>query len=133
MPIVIYVTIITIKTTKLSIHKAKKSPFINMGFPVRGIEKLVRNIYSGCGDIKMQINKGDDFMVQPLFKIYTRSYLSEVTGFSKGHLSRVNTGKQRLSRTFIDRCCYKLRRPEEELFLPEAVAAAASSQVHEKQ
>lgn len=65
--------------------------------------------------------------MHPLFKIYTRSYLSEATGFSRGHLSRVATGKERLSRSFIDLCCYRLGRPEEELFLPNAVAANSPS------
>jgi len=71
--------------------------------------------------------------MHPMFKIYTRSYLSEATGFSLGHLSRVNTGNERLSRSFIDRCCYRLGRPEEELFLSEAAAATASGHVHGKQ
>lgn len=59
--------------------------------------------------------------------------MSEVTGFSLGYLSRMNTGSKRLSRSFIDRCCFALNEPENKLFLPEAVAAAASSQVHKKQ
>ena len=48
----------------------------------------------------------------------------------------MNTGKAPLSRSFIDRCCLALNKPENKLFLPEAVAAAvpaaASSQVHVK-
>lgn len=72
-------------------------------------------------------------MVQPLFKIYTRSYLSEVTGFSKGHLSRVATGKAPLSRSFIWRVCRALNEPENKLFLPEDAAAAVGSQAQEKQ
>ena len=68
----------------------------------------------------------------PLFRIYTRTYLHDVTGFSYQHLSRVCTGKQRLTRAFVDLCCYRLGRPEEELFLPEAAAAAVVSQVREK-
>lgn len=57
----------------------------------------------------------------PIFEIYTRAYLHRVTGFSFVHLSRVNTGKQPLSRSFIDRCCYALGRREGELFLPGLV------------
>ena len=71
--------------------------------------------------------------MHPMFKIYTRSYLSEATGFSLGHLSRVNTGKEHLSRSFIDRCCYKLGRPEKELFLLETTASGVGNQAQEKQ
>ncbi len=56
----------------------------------------------------------------PIFEIYTRAYLHRVTGFSLPQLSRVNTGKQRLTRNFITRCCYALKRPAEELFLLDA-------------
>ena len=62
----------------------------------------------------------------PLFIKYTREWLHEVTGFSKGYLSRVATGKTPLSRSFIERVCFKLNQPEEELFLPEAVEAHSS-------
>jgi len=51
-----------------------------------------------------------------IFRKYTREWLSEVSGFSKGYLSRVNTGKQPLTRSFIERCCFKLGEPEAELF-----------------
>lgn len=56
----------------------------------------------------------------PLFSKYTREWLSEVTGFSKGYLSRVATGKVALSRSFIERVCFKLEEPEAALFLPDA-------------
>lgn len=56
----------------------------------------------------------------PLFIIYKRRYLSEVTGYSVGYLCRIATGGQPLSRSFIERICFKLNRPEEELFLPSA-------------
>lgn len=55
----------------------------------------------------------------PLFERYTRDWLHKVTGFSKGYLSRVATGKVPLSRAFIERVCFKLNLPEEELFLPD--------------
>lgn len=54
----------------------------------------------------------------PLFMKYTREWLSEVTGFSKGYLCRLATGHDPLSRSFIERVCFKLGEPEEELFLP---------------
>jgi len=56
----------------------------------------------------------------PMFEMYTRAYLHRVTGFSLPHLCRVNTGKQRLARSFIDRCSLALRQPAEELFLLDA-------------
>lgn len=59
----------------------------------------------------------------PLFHKYTRDWLSEVTGYSKGYLSRVATGKIPLSRSFVERVCFKLGKPEEELFLPDAIEA----------
>ncbi len=55
----------------------------------------------------------------PLFTTYKRDWLHEVTGYSKGYLCRVATGKIPLSRSFIERICFKLGRPEEELFLPD--------------
>ena len=54
----------------------------------------------------------------PLFITYTREWLHQVTGYSKSSLSRVATGKVPLSRSFIERACYTLGLPEEELFLP---------------
>ena len=71
-------------------------------------------------------------MVQPLFRIYTRSHLSEVTGFSKSYLCRVATGKAPLTRSFVAKVCFALGRREGELFLSEAAAAAVDSQVQEK-
>lgn len=53
----------------------------------------------------------------PIFVKYTRSWLHEVTGYSKGYLCRVATGKISLSRAFIERVCFKLQLPEEDLFL----------------
>ncbi|MBA7574811.1 hypothetical protein ES708_16626 [subsurface metagenome] len=55
----------------------------------------------------------------PLFKKYTRDWLHRVTGYSKGLLSRVATGKVPLNRSFVERVCYKLGLPEEELFLTQ--------------
>ena len=59
----------------------------------------------------------------PLFIKYTRDWLHEVTGFSKGYLCRVATGRVPLSRSFIERVCFKLGEPEAELFLPDAAEA----------
>jgi hypothetical protein len=69
----------------------------------------------------------------PMFQIYKRNYLNQVTGFSFQQLSRMSTGKRRLTRSFVDLCCYRLGRPEGELFLPEATAAGVGSQAQEKQ
>jgi len=63
----------------------------------------------------------------PLFIKYTRDWLSEITGFSKGYLCRVATGRVPLSRSFIERVCFKLKQPEEELFLPDAAKAHSTS------
>ncbi len=53
----------------------------------------------------------------PLFIKYTRDWLHQQTGFSKGYLSRVATGKVSLSRSFVERVCFKLGQSEAELFL----------------
>ncbi len=63
----------------------------------------------------------------PLFIKYTRDWLYRVTGFSKGYLSRVATGKLPLTRSFVERVCFTLNQPESELFLPDAVEKAFSS------
>ena len=60
---------------------------------------------------------------QPLFIKYTRDWLHHQTGFSKGYLSRVATGKVPLSRSFIERVCFKLGEPETELFRSDHNAA----------
>ncbi len=62
----------------------------------------------------------------PLFAKYSRAWLSEVTGFSKSHLSRVATGRVPLRRSFIERVCFKLGEPEIELFLSDAARASPS-------
>ena len=56
----------------------------------------------------------------PLFIKYRRHWLHELTGYSKGYLCRVATGRIPLSRSFIERVCFKLNQPEAELFLPDA-------------
>jgi len=67
----------------------------------------------------------------PLFIEYRRDWLHKVTGYTKSYLSRVATGKTPLTRSFIRQVCYKLNRPEEELFLPGgAEARLAPSQSH---
>ena len=55
----------------------------------------------------------------PLFIKYTREWLCQQTGFSKGYLSRVATGKVPLSRSFVERICFKLAEPEENLFITD--------------
>jgi len=69
----------------------------------------------------------------PMFVKYTRDWLHKQTGFSKGYLSRVATGKVPLSRSFIERVCFKLNQPEEELFLPDGTKESAASQPRDRQ
>lgn len=66
----------------------------------------------------------------PLFYRYTRDWLHDMTGFSKGYLSRVATGKIPLSRSFVERVCFKFKRPESELFLPDAARTGSSVREH---
>lgn len=56
----------------------------------------------------------------PLFIKYNREWLSKITGYSKGYLCRIATGGQPLSRSFIERVCFKLNQPEAELFFNAA-------------
>jgi len=69
----------------------------------------------------------------PMFVKYTRDWLHKKTGFSKGYLSRVATGKVPLSRSFIERVCFKLNQPEEELFLPDSAKESTASQPRDRQ
>lgn len=62
----------------------------------------------------------------PLFTKYTRDWLHKATGYSKGYLCRVATGRVLLSRSFIERICFKLNKPETELFLPDAAKAQST-------
>lgn len=55
----------------------------------------------------------------PLFYIFSRNWLNSTTGYSKGYLCRMATGKAPITRSFIDRCCFSLNRTEEELFLTD--------------
>jgi len=55
----------------------------------------------------------------PMFDKYTRGWLSRNTGFSRTYLSRISTGSLPLSRSFVERVCYRLNLPESELFLSE--------------
>jgi len=52
----------------------------------------------------------------PLFVKFSRAWLSQETGYSKGYLCRVATGKIPLSRPFIERVCFRLGESEAELF-----------------
>ena len=62
----------------------------------------------------------------PLFIKYNRDWLHQVTGYSKGYLCRIATGARPLNRSFIERVCFKLNQPEEELFLPDAAEPHSS-------
>lgn len=57
----------------------------------------------------------------PLFAKYTRAYVSEITGYSLGYLSRVNKGRTPLTRYFIERVSYSLREHPADLFLAEVL------------
>lgn len=59
----------------------------------------------------------------PLFLKYRRGYLHELTGYTKSYLCRVANEKVPLSRSFIERVCFKLNRTKEELFLPRTKCA----------
>jgi len=62
----------------------------------------------------------------PLFTKYRRDWLHEVTGYSKGYLCRVATGNTPLSRSFIERVCFRLNQLEPDLFLPDAAEGDCS-------
>lgn len=69
-----------------------------------------------------------------LFKKYRREWLHQVTGFSLGYLSRLATGKAPLSRSFIERVCFMLKKSEPELFLPNATEVHSTpNQPHQQQ
>lgn len=55
----------------------------------------------------------------PLFIKYTRAWLHGVTGYSKGYLSRIATGKIPISRLFMAKAAIALGESEELLFLLE--------------
>ena len=54
----------------------------------------------------------------PLFAKYSRDWLSQTLGYSKGYLSRIATGRVHLSRPFVERACYRLGELEADLFSP---------------
>ena len=53
----------------------------------------------------------------PIFFKYTRSWLHELTGYSKGYICRVATGKLPVSRLFMAKAAIALGEPEAALFL----------------
>ncbi|MBA7674420.1 hypothetical protein ES703_82634 [subsurface metagenome] len=65
-----------------------------------------------------------------IFMKYQRGYLSKITGYSRGHLSRIATGAKAPSEPFIGVCAYNLKEPAEELFRlldPQAARMAPPS------
>jgi len=56
----------------------------------------------------------------PVFVMYSRDWLHGVTHYSLRYLCRMATGKVPVSRSFKERACFKLGRPEGELFLVDA-------------
>ena len=99
-------------------HEAKTSPRVGGGSGASGRQKSDNPI-----DTKREIAPTRR---HPLFVKYSRAWLSAVTGYSLGYLSRVATGKTLLRRSFIERVCSKLNQSEEELFLPDAAQVAPS-------
>jgi len=79
-----------------------------------GIEEIQMNEPN-----KTQVERVVTPPIHPLFQKYTRNWLSEVTGYSKGYLSRIATGKIVLSRSFVERVCFKLGQSKTELFAPD--------------
>jgi len=63
----------------------------------------------------------------PVFRKYTREWLSEHTGYTRGYLSKVSTGKMPLTRTFMEMVSFKLNEPKESLFLLDAASVPSSS------
>ena len=61
----------------------------------------------------------------PIFLEYRRLWLHQVTGYSLGYICRVANHKVPLSRPFVERCCFKIGRRPEELFITEEEALAA--------
>ncbi|GAI67594.1 unnamed protein product [marine sediment metagenome] len=71
-----------------------------------------------------------------IFLKYQREYLSQVTGYSKGYLSRVATGAKPPSEVFIGVCCHTLKEPQEELFKlvePQPAALLSAQPRHPNQ
>lgn len=66
----------------------------------------------------------------PVFRKYTREYLSQQTGYSRCYLSKVSTGKMPLTRTFIQMVSYRLGEPEDQLFLVDTAGAAPAGAAH---
>ena len=62
-----------------------------------------------------------------IFLKYTREYLSQVTGYSRGYLSRNASGAKYPSDIFIGVCCHTLKEPQDVLF--ELVEPSKASKV----
>ena len=62
-----------------------------------------------------------------IFLKYTREYISQITGYSKGYLCRIATGAREPSEPFIGLCCHTLKESQHDLFkLIEPNAACVS-------
>jgi len=61
---------------------------------------------------------------QPIFEKYTRAWLAAETGISRGYLCRLATGNCPIRQSFIDRCCYRIGLPPEELFRTSTIRKA---------
>jgi len=67
----------------------------------------------------------------PLFVKYKRDWLHQETGYSKGYLSRVATGRVPLTTAFVDRMSFKLGVPVDELFILETIGLAAGGNLRQ--
>ena len=61
---------------------------------------------------------------QPIFEKYTRAWLAEAIGISRVYLCRLATGSCPIRQSFIDRCCYRIGLPPEELFRTSTIREA---------
>ncbi|MBA7694675.1 hypothetical protein ES703_103288 [subsurface metagenome] len=65
----------------------------------------------------MEVKQGEMGQKQyAIFLKYQRGHLSQATGYSRGHLSRIATGAKPPSKAFIGVCAHSLSEPAEELF-----------------
>ena len=52
----------------------------------------------------------------PIFDMYKRKFIYEKTGYAPSYQCRLSRGHCPLSRAFIERCCFRFGKTEEELF-----------------
>ena len=62
------------------------------------------------------MSKADNEKQYMIFLKYTLEYLSQATGYSIGHLSRIASGAKVPGEVFIGVCCHNLRESQDDLF-----------------